>query len=567
MSEDRARREELLWELLSIVAIVALAATILYLSWNRWLEPIIDLGRDLYVPSELARGKLLYRDILYFYPPTAPYLLAAVVTVIGAGLSQYTFIGISIAALAAAALYLIVRSVVSPAAGVGVLLMFVLLNLAGATTWGANWIFPYAHAATLAMTFFLWFVFFLLRSIVSASRSTALAAMLFGVLAASTKVEYVMAVGVVTLVATLVYRFPVRYAIGAVAAGLATIAILSVVFDDDRPGHHWIRDNIFPSSLTSSDTASLFYAQVSGRESIAQNLLTSALGLIGIVACIAILMGIERSLLNRQRALAGALLAFFVVATWFVAGERFFMASNVMLLFALLWGLRERGRSPLLLVATAAAVTSFRIIFTPGPWWYGFVIILPTYVAVAYVLFRALPERGLYSRRVALLWLAVIAVSGVRGAEHSLSKWEERTHEVRTERGRFFETPPRGAALSSLLRAIEAQPRGTLAVMPEGLAINYFTRRATSLSYQTFTPIEIADPEVERRIVEELQASAPDLIAIVPRDVREFGYRGFGIDYAVPILQELHRGYRPLARGGEPDFPWILLGRKESAGE
>jgi len=69
----RGPREGLLVVVLAVVAVVALAQ-----SWNGWLDPIIDTGRDLYVSEQLAHGAKLYRDLRYQYPPLAPYLLAAV---------------------------------------------------------------------------------------------------------------------------------------------------------------------------------------------------------------------------------------------------------------------------------------------------------------------------------------------------------------------------------------------------------------------------------------------------------------------------------------------------------
>ncbi|HEY0787441.1 MAG TPA: hypothetical protein VGE86_02270, partial [Thermoanaerobaculia bacterium] len=51
-------------EFAALLLLAALAALVLALSWNRWLEPVIDLGRDLYVPGAILEGKQLYRDIL-----------------------------------------------------------------------------------------------------------------------------------------------------------------------------------------------------------------------------------------------------------------------------------------------------------------------------------------------------------------------------------------------------------------------------------------------------------------------------------------------------------------------
>jgi hypothetical protein len=41
-----------------------------WLSWLKWCDPIIDFGRELYIPWALCQGKVLYKDInMFFYGP------------------------------------------------------------------------------------------------------------------------------------------------------------------------------------------------------------------------------------------------------------------------------------------------------------------------------------------------------------------------------------------------------------------------------------------------------------------------------------------------------------------
>jgi hypothetical protein len=47
-------------------------------SWNRWIEPFVDTGRELMVPARVARGERLYRDIRFYYGPLAPFVGAGV---------------------------------------------------------------------------------------------------------------------------------------------------------------------------------------------------------------------------------------------------------------------------------------------------------------------------------------------------------------------------------------------------------------------------------------------------------------------------------------------------------
>ena len=68
------------------VAVLGAAVAMLWLSWAKWPDPLIDFGRELYVPWMLAGGKVLYRDLLYFRGPLSPYLNALWFVLFGTGL-------------------------------------------------------------------------------------------------------------------------------------------------------------------------------------------------------------------------------------------------------------------------------------------------------------------------------------------------------------------------------------------------------------------------------------------------------------------------------------------------
>src|SRR5439155_1755159 len=42
----------------------------------RWADPLVDFGRELYVPWQLVRGRVLYADVAYLNGPLSPYLNA-----------------------------------------------------------------------------------------------------------------------------------------------------------------------------------------------------------------------------------------------------------------------------------------------------------------------------------------------------------------------------------------------------------------------------------------------------------------------------------------------------------
>lgn len=455
------------------IVVVLVAAVALLQSWQRWLDPIVDTGRDLYIPEQLARGAKLYRDLRYQYPPLAPYLLALMP---GRSLAAYTMFGIAQSAVVAAALWMSLRRHAIAAAVAA--LFFVALSMCGGTMW--NFIFPYSYAATIGMMFLT----IALAATVNERIPLALTALL---LASWCKVEYAIAVALIVIVLAITRRVSWRQLAIFVAAWLASLAFVAWYF----PPMHLF-------ALTKSAAAQRFFQAVAGRPTW-----DHALALLAILAIFALLRWGKPWLA--------------VLLMIPLAYHGFFRAWAVLQLVALGYALIKDRTSPLAVFAIFSFATTLRVPFNISPAWYGFVLIVPTYALIAYVLFVYRPSPA---------WLALVVMLCGRDLWEQHERWSAKVYPIVSARGTFYDAKPdRARALSEL------KLTGTLAVFPEGITINYLTRTTTPLSFHTFTPVETADPRVEDEILREIREHPPDRVAIVNRDVREYGYRGFGVDY------------------------------------
>ncbi|MEK6374492.1 MAG: hypothetical protein AABO58_17545 [Acidobacteriota bacterium] len=499
--------------LLILIAIIALAQ-----SWRRWLDPIIDTGRDLYIPEQLLGGAKLYRDIRYQYPPLAPYLLAAITAVIGHSLAAYIAIGIAQSAVVAAALWIALRRAAGEVAAFAATLMFVALSFCGASTWGANFIFPYAYASTIGMAL----VVVALAAFVHARNGLALGCL---VAASFCKVEYAVAAIVIVAVLAIARRITLcQLAVFAIAATATGIYFFT------------IRENIFPASLVHGRIAERFYGFVSGRADWKSSVAQALIG-VAIIAAIALLLRLP------QRWWTITLVLVLCVAG---ASHSFIRAWGFLQWVALVYAFVRDRNGALLLFAAFSAATTLRIPLAVSPVWYGFVLVVPAYALIAYVC------RSVW-------WMPLIALLCGRDLVEQHQRYAVKQFPIVSARGTFYDwNPDRARILSELVARVRG---GTLAVMPEGVTLNYLTRTRTTLSYHTFTPVETAYPDVERDILHELSAHPPDRVAVVQRDVREFGYQGFGVDYDQEIVAWLRANYALEAQWREPRFSTLLLRR------
>ena len=91
----------------ALVSLLAFWALRVYFTWGTWGNLSIDSGREMYVPTVLLKGKLLYRDIWYLYGPIAPYINSELFHWFGTRLEVLYWAG-SLSALCCAALLLLI---------------------------------------------------------------------------------------------------------------------------------------------------------------------------------------------------------------------------------------------------------------------------------------------------------------------------------------------------------------------------------------------------------------------------------------------------------------------------
>jgi hypothetical protein len=538
--------------------VVAVAAIAFIQSYGCWLDPIIDTGRDLYIPEQLARGAKLYRDIRYQYPPLAPYLLALITGGIGHSLASYMAIGIAQSMTIAASLWMALRR---PLPAFAATLSFAAMCFCGASTWGANFLFPYSYGATIGMALLC----IALAAFVHARNALALSMLL---LASWCKVEYAIASLLIVTILAIGRRVTFRQVAAYATALPASIAAVAFYFRDTN----WWSENVF-AAWQHGARARHFFEVVSGVASWKEQLLQIAIGLAGIAAIF---------FLQRWRSwLAGAAI---VVVAILIADHSFFRAWAVLQWIALGWALVRDRESPLLIFAAFSVATTLRIPLNVSPSWYGFVLTVPTLALAAYTLFCYVPVwRRLSSLRpvggqagkpalrprggfLAFLWLAPFVTNAGADLWQQHERYAQKQYAIVSPRGTFYDwNQDRAVILNRMIATVRG---GTLAVMPEGITINYLTQTRTPLTFHTFTPVETADLSIEEAIVRELTAHPPGRVLIVSRDVREYGSRGFGIDYDRGVIELVKSRYRVEAawRGERFEAVLFVTSHPEAAG-
>ena len=157
MQQADGRRRARLWTPTPLAGALPFAvfALLALVSWNRWLEPYVDSGRELMVPWRVAQGERLYADVEFHHGPAAPYLGAASDRLFGRSLAARTALAAAVAILQLLALVRLARRILSPgraalAVSIAVAASFFLRP--------GGWLFPFSFDAAIAVAAIGWAV-------------------------------------------------------------------------------------------------------------------------------------------------------------------------------------------------------------------------------------------------------------------------------------------------------------------------------------------------------------------------------------------------------------------------
>lgn len=572
----------------------AVFALLALISWNRWIDPYVDSGRELIVPSRIAHGEALYREVRYHYGPLAPYLAAAVETVAGRSLPARILLAAAIALAHVEGLRRLGLRFLSPAraslaAALAVAVCFFLRP-------GGCHLFPYSLDTALAVAAATWALALSTRggSLPALWTTTCVAATLLArpeigiatalalaIAAATEQAETVRRRSVLLCSAAAFLPAAAVYAFLSHGTPLATLrregwlAFLAVPREFrnvymsfsglDRPGLR-LAELVLAGILVALSTAWLalvaFAAAVSRRKNPLLGSAVMAGGILSLAALAVFRLFPPPSLevpLSLLPPLVRPLPVLVLGAALWRVGTRVFRRQDT--------GIFHQVPDAVLLLAALFAVRLLLAAGYVGPY-SGFFLPLPVIVATAGVFGLAdrassRPEFGPVFTRLAAGTFAIFL--GFRVA------WLARVYRnpgwsrVATPVGSLYVTEPVAGATRLCLEAIERStpPGGTLAGFPEAGFLQYVLSRRNPLAQDQFFPGDL-DAAGEEDAITRLRRAPPDIFLYINVLTVGHGPAAFGRDYlqrldaAVRTLshpvEAFGPGARPGERIGDPDF-------------
>jgi len=543
-------------EFAGLGALILFALALFASSWRKWSDPLIDYGRELYIPWRLATGGKLFKDVDDIYGPLSRYIDAGLFKLFGPGIMVLAFANFIIYWVILGLIYVLFKKAWGSSAALMSCFVFVgVFSFSQLTTTSNyNFITPYSQQVTHGFLICLVLAYiipgWIKNTTLTRSFWVGVVAGLTGVL----KPEFILTSCLILFVA-----FIIRIKIG----GSPSIKVISsLVLGVLLPTLLFITYFLSYLSFKEATMAACFawlnglliwndtlYAHVlnnfSGMDDsrghfIVHSLATiKALGLIGLISGLALALNHLTNVWIRHFLGAFILLVVGWVALnrieWINCGQCLLGLLVVYLLYTFfkiirIWSVGSLDTADIyrLILGIFAFALISRMILNGRLYQYGFIQAALTAMLIVAAVWAELPVT-LKLKHTAhiyyLSWFGILIICGIGNTiSHSQKLLEAKTLSVGTGKDLFYSYQG-GEIINSFSDILKKQPEEhTLIVIPEGIMVNYLSRKISPVSVAAFYTTR----KLETEILLNLKKKPPHWIVNITRDLNEYGVKRYG---------------------------------------
>ena len=556
-----------------------------WLTWRKWPDVLVDFGTQLYIPWRILHGAVLYRDLFYFAGgPFSQYFNALLFKLFGVSFSTLIAANLIFAAVMIVVIWRYFLAVADVwTATMIALSIIVIFAFAEYTPIGNyNYIAPYSHEATHGLVLSVFAIALLSDWIRRGKIWNAAVAGLCAGLVFLTKPDIFL-----SLAAAVAAAFILR----GVQHGAKSVAPSLAVFFATATIPSWfflfyfLRTENLKDSLSSivfgwlpllhgTVTKNLFYLWCTGLDAPWAHLRKVILYFLAVVLALAVYAlatwRLGRFKLRPGGQCVAALVLVAPLLIWLNAFDWRFcgwplplLSLSACILITLNFKKLEEPAFPLLWSIFGLILLAKLGLF-PRIWQYGFVLAMPAFVTSIYLLFWLLPR--LLERRFSApampfrLMVGLVLLIGIENLFHQSQLVYAQKSLPLGPGGDEIITYNSTSDVSqgiyaTVLWTEKYMPRdATLAVLPEGVTLNYLTRHVNP------TPCLFWDPNMlsvfgQARMTDAVKTNPPDYIFIIEKSSADFGvgYFGSSPDYGLGLMQWIQKNYKTeLLIGHEP---------------
>ncbi|MDD3237267.1 MAG: glycosyltransferase family 39 protein [Candidatus Gastranaerophilales bacterium] len=520
--------------------------------WLRMALLTIDIGRELYIPWQMIKGHLLYKDIFIIFAPLSYQISAFSLKLLGDKLSSFYIFGLINSFLIVNLTYAIGREFLSKK--LSLLITFFVMFTGVFAFHIFNFNMPYAYAMPYSLMFFLASFLALIKYLKSNGHEAKYVyiSSLFCGAACVTKYEYILFAIFLVYIFCCFKPISVAQKIKSVLAFLTvptlsygTLLLQGVTFYD------WYNNFLIVQKMATSSAMHHFYMVSGAFFSLSKFFQVLNTGVIfSLIVGFSIYYSLKfKKQKNKKSEIIIIILTWIFLFIYFMIYANFSFAflSILNLLLLTIFFKRIYKNPPLFALMVSAFLISLKSFYSMELIAYGVISIGVLLVAIAAFFLSNILE---YKKEIYLLLAKqiieiILTCALVLMFGYQIWWLTHLNSPVYTPKGVIYTTKGAAAIHNDFINYLKQNTKtnDTLLVLPETPLVNYVMNLDSDNIHYTLMPADI-DMFGEKQILDKFVKIKPDFFALSNRETSEYGKDYMCSYYASTICIMVYKNYK-----------------------
>ena len=502
------------WQILFINTLLLL---IFIIGYGHFGDVIFDSFREAYIPSQMIKGQVLYKNIFNIYAPFAYLFNALLFKIFGVKLSVLYIAGLISTLGICNFIFLIGQKLLNKNYSLAVVLSFICVSVLSPNVF--NCFFPYSYCMIYGLLFILASVYF------GITQKFTISFLMYS-FAICSKYEFIL------LLPLLIYISAKKdWWKNLIAFFIPIVISYLPLFLQGVTLENLLTTAQIILTMSATKTLYWFYS-VTG---LVFRLELIPIYLINMLK-FASVVGVLYFLKNNKW-----FIPIIFIYSFFISSPEIFIFSFPLILILFVFQRQNLHKNELLFVM-ASLLISMKIFFALTIKSYG-IYFLP--FAILSLIFLA-PNKIKKSFMITIL-LFCISI-GIKNIQELSNK----NINLSSGSNIIYTTAYSGNSIKELVKYIDinTKPEDRVLVYPENLSVNILSNRKSDNKFYSLIPLYI-ETFGEDLIVNRFEITKPEYIVISNYDTSIYYYSYFGVDYAAKITDYISKNYHKLTQIGD----------------
>ncbi|MFA6989561.1 MAG: hypothetical protein WC197_05785 [Candidatus Gastranaerophilaceae bacterium] len=543
---------------------------------------VVDCGREAYLPSEILKGKVLYKDIFNIYGPFSYQLNAFLYFIFGENLSTLYKAGIVNSLIILISIFFISKNLSTKEIAFSITLAVMVIGVFSTSIF--NFIFPYSYAMAYTLSGFLLSALFLILYTKTSKEWGFVLSTFFAGISVASKYEYLPYIAFLALFVIFIKPLSKKYYFYSFISFISVpVLCFGVLFAQGLTFVDLQNSFLIIKKMVSTETLKFFYSNFVGFyptlptiTMMTKGFFTSVIYFFSFSLLVYVLFMLKKNKLKISR---WFLIVFIFLVLWKYTGYLFtkiispqtfcWLAISNLLIFIgfCIYYLKIAGFELLksriflleffknikwkdkcfMITCLIGVLSSLKSLFylnigVYGTFMFPVVLITNTVFASEYIPeFFAVIDKSIWKSSISIVLIIMTSLFGLTNVKIVL---ENKNYEVKTQKGSIFTYKEEADAHNRLIKYIQknTKPTDKILILPEGPLLNFLTNRPSDDIYNSLIPIYV-ETFGEKKIIRDLLGNMPDFIFVNNRNSIDYGYAYMCRDYAFEICDFINQNY------------------------